>query len=282
MDKLILINKPSDITSRDVINKICKKFSIKKVGHFGTLDPLASGLLVVGVGALTKIESLFNNSNKEYIVRVLIGTSTDSYDITGNIVSKKEGPFDQNLIEKELISFIGTYEQEVPIYSAVKVNGKKLYEYARNGEDITLPKRNVDIISISDISFDKNYLKFKCLVSKGTYIRSLINDLSKKCNIPMCMDALIRTRSGNFSLDDANTIEDIENDNLRFLDITDIFDLDIKEIPDELEKKIVNGNIIDKVSDKMILFCKNGEYISLYAVYNDKMKPVLTFKKYDI
>lgn len=283
MDKIILINKEKNLTSRDVVNIISKELNIKKVGHFGTLDPLATGLLVIGTGSLTKIGNLLSDETKEYEVEVLLGTSTDTYDITGKILEKKEINIDKDSIIKTLNSFKGKYNQEVPIYSAVKVNGKKLYEYARKGEKVILPKKCVEI---KEINFNNLYQKdnntyftFKVLVSKGTYIRSLINDLSKEVNIPMCMSNLKRTKCGNFSLNNANTLDDIKNKKYKTLDITEVLDIEKKEIPKSIEKLILHGTQINIKSNKMILFTKNNTYISLYGPYKDKMKPYLTFKK---
>ena len=282
MDKVLLVNKEKGYTSRDVVNCIANKLKEKKVGHFGTLDPLAEGLLVIGIGKLTKIGNLFSDETKDYEVEVLLGISTDTYDITGKVVSTSSS-FSQDEITEALLSFKKTYYQEVPIYSAVKVNGKKLYEYARKQQEVELPKKEVTIFALNDLKFyqknNNNYLSFKTTVSKGTYIRSLINDLAKKTNTSMCMNSLKRTRCGSFFLKDAYTLEDIKNDNFKFLDITDCLDIEKKEIPSNLEKKILNGSKINLINSKMILFTKNNNYIALYGNYQNQMKPYLTFKK---
>lgn len=282
MDKVLLINKDKGYTSRDVVNIISKKLNEKKVGHFGTLDPLATGLLVIGIGRLTKLGNLLSDETKDYEVEVLLGTSTDTYDITGKTI-KTSANFNKEKIKAELLKLKITYNQEVPPYSAVKINGKKLYEYARNNEKVDLPKKEVTIFDINSITFKtkdkRDYLSFNCSVSKGTYIRSLINDLSKKTNTPMCMSNLKRTRCGTFFLKDAYTLEEITNDNFKFLDITDCLDIDKKEIPSDLETKILNGAEIDMINSKMILFTKDNNYIALYGNYKNKMKPYLTFKK---
>ena len=189
----------------------------------------------------------------------------------------------KEILEHNLNSMIGTYLQEVPIYSAVKVNGKKLYEYARNGEDVELPKKEVTIYDIKDISFtnknNETYFTFTTHVSKGTYIRSLINDLSKKLDIPLCMSNLTRTKQDKFLLEDANTLKDLEQDNYKLLDIKDVLDVEEKEIPKDLEKLILNGGLIPKIEERLILFSKDGNNISLYGPYKENMKPYLTFKK---
>ena len=284
MDGIILVNKEKGYTSRDVVNIIGKILKTKKVGHFGTLDPLATGLLIIGIGSYTKLGNYLLDDSKDYIAEVLIGTSTDTYDVTGNVLERKNNfCLDKKILEEALNSFKGKYMQEVPIYSAVKVNGRKLYDYARSGEKVKLPKKEVEIFDIKLLDFyekDKNnYFKFKVSVSKGTYIRSLINDLSKKLDIPLCMSNLKRVRQDKFLLENASDISDIENGNYKLLNVREVLDLDEREITKEKEKLILNGSVIDKLSDKLVLFTKNKEDIVLYGPYKDKMKPYLFFKK---
>lgn len=284
MDGIILVNKEKDYTSRDVVNIIGKIFKTKKVGHFGTLDPLATGLLIIAVGSYTKLGNYLLDDSKDYIAEVLIGTSTDTYDVTGNILEKNNNScLNKKSLEDALTSFKGKYMQEVPIYSAVKVSGRKLYEYARNGEKVELPKKEVEIFAIELLDFyekeGNNYFKFKVSVSKGTYIRSLINDLSKKLNIPLCMSNLKRIRQDKFLLENASTISDIKNGNYKLLNVKEVLELDEREITKDKEKQILNGAVIDKISDKLVLFTKNKEDIVLYGPYKDKMKPYLFFKK---
>ena len=284
MDGIILVNKEKGYTSRDVVNIIGKILKTKKVGHFGTLDPLATGLLIIAIGSYTKLGNYLLDDSKDYIAEVLIGTSTDTYDVTGNVLKRKNNfCLDKKNLEEALNSFKGKYMQEVPIYSAVKVNGRKLYDYARSGEKVKLPKKEVEIFDIKLLDFyekDKNnYFKFKVSVSKGTYIRSLINDLSKKLDIPLCMSNLKRVRQDKFLLENASDISDIENGNYKLLNVREVLDLDEREITKEKEKLILNGSVIDKISDKLVLFTKNKEDIVLYGPYKDKMKPYLFFKK---
>ena len=284
MDGIILVNKEKGYTSRDVVNIIGKILKTKKVGHFGTLDPLATGLLIIAIGSYTKLGNYLLDDSKDYIAEVLIGTSTDTYDVTGYVLERKNDfCLDKKILEEALNSFKGKYMQEVPIYSAVKVNGRKLYDYARSGEKVKLPKKEVEIFDIKLLDFyekDKNnYFKFKVSVSKGTYIRSLINDLSKKLDIPLCMSNLKRVRQDKFLLENASDISDIENGNYKLLNVREVLDLDEREITKEKEKLILNGSVIDKISDKLVLFTKNKEDIVLYGPYKDKMKPYLFFKK---
>lgn len=283
MNGILLINKDKDMTSRDVVNILSKKFKEKKIGHFGTLDPMATGLLVIGIGAYTKVQSLFTDESKQYEVEVLLGKSTDTYDITGNTLNIKSCDVTSNVLEDALLSLKGTYIQEVPIYSAVKVNGKKLYEYARNGEEVVLPKREVTIFDISFGSiYEKDgnkYFSFSCFVSKGTYVRSIINDLSNKLDIPMCMSNLKRTKCGCFSIESSYTVSNVLDDKYELLSLSSFLDVEEMEVPSSLEKFVINGSIIDKISDKYVLFKKDGVNVSLYGSFEDKMKPYLTFKK---
>ena len=184
MDKLVVVNKPSDITSRDVVNKLCKIFNTKKIGHTGTLDPIASGVLVCVCGKYTKLVNDLTSLEKEYVATIKLGIKTDTLDTEGNIIEERDVNITKQDIEKVFNNFSKSYNQTVPKYSAVKINGKKLYEYARNNIDIKLPVRKVEIYSLELLDFDGTSITFKTKVSKGTYIRSLIedicNDLNKK------------------------------------------------------------------------------------------------------
>lgn len=281
MDGIILINKDKDYTSRDIVNIISKHFHIKKVGHFGTLDPLATGLLIIGIGKYTKFQKILDKEIKEYEVETYIGKSTDTYDITGNTI--KEEVFDstkEEFIKNNLLSFKKRYLQEVPIYSAIKIKGEKLYNYARNKENIILPKKEIEIFSIINIKFNKNILSFTCKVSKGCYIRSLINDLSNICSIPMCMNNLKRIKIDNFLLQEAYSIKDIIDDNYKFYDISKLF-TEIKkiEIDDDLYKKVINGSLIDNIyNEQRIIFIKNNKFIAFYRVnFNNKLEKIFFF-----
>lgn len=262
MDSIILINKEKGITSRDVVNKVSKKINIKRVGHAGTLDPLATGLMVIGIGKGTKILDLLTMDNKEYIATVKVGIQTDTLDITGNVIRKvNDYELTKEQLEKTLNSFLGTYEQTVPKYSAVKINGKRLYEYARYGKNIELPKREVTIKSIELLDFNYEEFKFKTLVSKGTYIRSLIDDIGNKIGIPMTMKELVRTKCGNFKLSDSTLV----TDDYKYISLKDSLNFKVIEVTDEeMLKKIKNGN-------KIILNNENEDYITLIDSSNNTL-----------
>ena len=285
MNGVLIIDKPKGITSRDVVNKVVKEFNTKKVGHTGTLDPIATGVLVVCVGSATKLVERLTSRDKEYVASVCLGVLTDTLDITGNVLKNEYVTKTKEEIVSALNSFKGKYEQEVPIYSAVKVNGKKLYEYARNKEDVILPKREVEIKEIElvgDIEYkdNKTLFNFKCVVSKGTYIRSLINDIALRLNTVGTMTDLRRTRQGNFKIEDAVNIDSITSNDL--INIIDVLNVKRENITIDIEKKIYNGAIINNIySSDEVLFMKNNEAIALYQKYdkdNKKLKPLIMFK----
>lgn len=285
MNGILIIDKPKDITSRDVVNSVVKKLHTKKVGHTGTLDPIATGVLVICVGNATKLVSDLTCNDKEYIASVCLGINTDTLDNTGNILVEENSIKTKEEIVNILDSIKGKYLQEVPSYSAVKINGKKLYEYARENIEVKLPKREVEIKSIeliSDIEYtnNKTLFKFKCSVSKGTYIRSLIRDIASRLNTVGIMTDLRRVRQGKFKIDNAISLDDVcEN---RLIDIVDILDCKKVELDTNIEKQVLNGAIIDSIYNcDEVLFIKNSQAIALYRKYdkdNNKLRPYKMFK----
>jgi len=220
MNSIILINKPKNYTSRDVVNVISKKLNIKKIGHTGTLDPIAEGVLILCTNKYTRFVEYITNYDKEYVVEGEFGYETDTLDVTGSVV--KECKLDINIenFNNVLKNFVGEIEQIPPIYSAIKVKGKKLYEYARNNENVDIPKRTVNIYSIELLEFSNNTFKLKCNVSKGTYIRSLIRDIGLSLNTFATMKSLIRTKQGKVNIEDCGTISDLKYGNI--LNLIDI------------------------------------------------------------
>lgn len=278
MQGAIIVNKAPDMTSRDVINILNKKFNTKSIGHTGTLDPIAEGVLVCLIGKYTKLTDILINHDKEYIASFKLGILTDTLDITGKILKEEKINLTKEEIQKTILSFKGKYNQEVPIYSAVKINGKKLYEYARNNEEITLPKREVNIYDIELLNIDNDIITIKTKVSKGTYIRSLIRDIGLKLNTNATMTKLIRTKLDKFTIEESYTLEDIQNDNYKLLSLEDLINLDTININEEMLFKIKNGQIIDYQTNKYILYKYNNQDIALYKPYqNNKIKPFIMF-----
>ena len=272
-DGILLIDKPKGITSRDVVNILCKHLNTKKIGHTGTLDPMATGLMVVCVNKATKLVELLTNHDKSYIAKVKLGIKTDTYDITGNIIEENYNyQISKEEIDNVLKTFVGEYLQEVPIYSSIKVNGKRLYEYARNNEKVTLPKHLVEIKNIELLEYNNDSFTFKVFVSKGTYIRSLINDISKKMGICMTLEELRRITVDKFKITDAKKIEDISYDDV--MDIKEIVNFPVVQVHDELEKKIRNGVKIKNTYnyDKVLFIDKNGNNLAIYEENDGYLK----------
>jgi len=285
MNGILIIDKPKGITSRDVVNKVIKKFNTKKVGHTGTLDPIATGVLVICVGSATKLVSELTCNDKEYIASVTLGIETDTIDTEGKVLKDIECIKTKEEIINALNSFKVSYDQEVPIYSAVKINGKKLYEYAREGIEVNLPKRKVEISDIEllgDIEYidNKTMFKFRCSVSKGTYIRSLIRDIAYKLDTVGIMTDLRRIRQGNFKIEDSVKIDDINNKDIK--NIIDILNYKKVNITDDIKKQVLNGAIINNIyNENEVLFIMDNEAVALYKVYEkdkNKLKPYIMFK----
>ena len=280
MNGVIVIDKDKGCTSRDVVNKVGKILGTKKVGHTGTLDPIATGVLVLPIGKALKISELIVSEDKEYIARVIIGYETDTLDVTGEKTHEKKIKITRDDVLKVLDRFKGKIKQQVPKYAAVKINGKKLYEYAREGIDVELPVREVEIYElelISEIKEVDGYYEFemKTLVSKGTYIRSLIRDIGNSLGSYGTMKELRRIKQGNFTIDMAYKISDIEKGNYKLLAIDEVLrDLPQVVVDDELLFKIKNGVVLDKFfnSDMALIKDKMGNCIAIYKNVSDKAR----------
>lgn len=272
MDGIILVNKEKGMTSRDVVNLVSRVCHTKKVGHTGTLDPMATGLLVICVGRATKLVEVLTSHQKEYIASMMFGMKTDTKDITGTVLEQRISHVTKEQIEIVLHDMTTTYQQEVPIYSAVKIHGKKLYEYARNGEQIELPKREVtiELLKMIDWQDQKQELTFLTQVSKGTYIRSLVEDIATHLDTIGTMTALTRTKVGNFSLEQANTIAEIKNNQFKVYTIYEVLKAmyETRQIAGELEKKVLNGAKID-----------NPENLDIVFFINEKKEPLALYRR---
>ena len=269
MDGIIIINKSKNYTSHDIVYKIKKLFN-QKVGHTGTLDPLATGVLPILIGKGTQCSKYLTNHNKKYEAQIQLGQKTDTADAEGKIIEEKQ-VFSEMLSEDKinliLRSFLGEQEQIPPIYSAIKVNGKKLYEYARKGEKIEIQPRKIKIYDIKLLNIDKiqNKIDFEVSCSKGTYIRSLCEDIAEKLGTVGYMSALKRTKVGDFYIEDAITLEELEEnkDNIDFLKA---HILTIEKLFDKEQKICLN--------DKKLTLFLNGVQLSfelkegIYKIYD--------------
>lgn len=284
MNGIFFIDKPKGVTSREVVNTIIRKTETRKVGHTGTLDPLATGVLIICVGKATKLVDVITATEKVYEAEICLGILTDTLDVEGIVLKEETVSVTEEQIDSVLKSMIGEYDQEVPKYSAVKVNGKKLYEYARENKEVTLPIRRVSILELERISSLKEeggkvYFSIRTRVSKGTYIRSLIRDIAGKLNTVGIMQNLRRTYQGKFSIDICKPLDDISLADLQplssvFLDIYEVI------VDDVLKKDVLNGKILENIyNQEEILFKdREGAILALYRIYekdNTKIKPYI-------
>ena len=284
MDGIIIINKGKNYTSNDVVS-IVKKITKSKVGHTGTLDPNATGVLPLLIGNATKVSKYLINHDKEYEVVLQLGIRTETADVEGKVIEEKEVTaemLNKDNIEEKLQQFIGKQEQIPPIYSAIKVNGKKLYEYARRGQEVELKPRQIEIYSIQLVGINEKekQISFKVKCSKGTYIRSLCEDISKKLGTVGYMKELNRLQVGEFYIKDAVTIsemkEKIEAGNLEsIITIEEIFKNNPQiQLEQEQIEPYINGVKIntEKTNGVYRIYKPDGTFIGLGIVENSKLK----------
>lgn len=281
MEGIINVNKPSGITSFDVVRKLRRILHERKIGHTGTLDPLAEGVLVVCVGKATKMVQDIEGYEKTYTAGFELGYRTDTYDTEGQVMEEREvNNITLSSLENVLKNFIGEIEQVPPMYSALKVDGKKLYELARQGIEIERKARLIEIKFIDIIEFDGVKGKIRCGVSKGTYIRSLIDDMGKVLGTLATMTSLVREKVGSSNIEDSYTLEEIEAISLEektdFLcSVEDFFRY--PKITLEGEKNMVlflNGNTVRFTTDdgRYRIYDDTGKFLGLCNVSNNLLK----------
>lgn len=274
MNGVILINKEKGKTSRDMVNELNHIFGIKKIGHTGTLDPIATGILVMCIGKYTKLTELLSSFKKTYIAEIKIGIKTDTLDITGNVEKKENCNFNEKEVIKVISSLKGKIIQEIPMYSAKKVKGKKLYEYAREKTYIKPITNEIEVFDISLISIKKDIITFQCTVSKGTYIRSLIQIICDKLSVIGCMNNLIRTAQDKFLIENTFTIDEIKKGKYKLLKTDDLFDFKVYNLTTEEYHFVKNGNKMNlPFDDKYLILKYDNQEIALYVKYNKLYKP---------
>ncbi len=273
MNGILIINKEKGCTSHDIVYKVKKIFN-EKVGHTGTLDPLAEGVLPILIGKGTLCSKYLINHDKKYVVNLALGQKTETADLEGKIIEEKNIPdksLTQSKIEKVLKSFIGKQQQMPPIYSAIKVNGKKLYEYARKGQNVEIKPREIEIydIKLMNIDAQKKQIQFEVFCGKGTYIRSLCEDIAEKLETVGYMENLKRIQVGDFKIEESSKIQELEEN---------------KEDTKYLESKIISVEEIFKnkekikLDDKKMQLFLNGVKITqnqendIYRIYNKNEK----------
>lgn len=290
---VINIYKESGYTSHDVVAIVRKSLGKVKVGHTGTLDPQAQGVLPICIGKATKISNYLSSDIKSYRAVLKLGITTDTQDTTGNILTTSEVECNIKDIESCIMSFIGEYNQIPPMYSAIKVNGKKLYDLARQGKEVKREGRNIKIYDIKILRFlSKSKVEIDVVCSKGTYIRTLCHDIGCKLGVGGAMDSLLRLSSGKFNLEQSIKIDEfkelVNNNSIKKFIIS--LDKIMDNYPKAFAKKdankyLYNGNIvkleyIDTITevenlDKILLYDYNQTLIGLYEVVSNEVKPVV-------
>ena len=286
MNGIILIDKPQGWTSHDVVGKLRGILHERRIGHSGTLDPLATGLLVVFIGRATRAVEFAEADRKEYIAGLRLGMSTDAQGITGRIISKETDIPDEPEVRIAIERFRGELEQIPPMYSAVKIGGKKLYELARKGESIERKPRHITIFGLEITGRSDNDYILDVVCSKGTYIRTLCHDIGAALGCGGCMSSLRRTKSGVFSVDNAYTIAEIQEaadrgeEEKLLLPIDTLFAGYTKlSVDADSEKKLKNGCIINTSSPdgRFRVYSEDGEFLLLGDVKDGVMKTVKNF-----
>ena len=280
MEGIIVVNKPKGITSFDVIRKLKKILKTKKIGHTGTLDPLATGVMLMCVGKATKLASDLEAKDKVYIADFDIGYATDTYDIEGKKIAENIIEVSKENLEQSIKKFIGNIKQVPPMYSAIKIDGNKLYHLARKGIEVERPERDVTIEYINLLDFKDNKAKIETKVSKGCYIRSLIFDIGQDLGTYATMTALQRKQVGDYSLEESYSLEQIEemvlNNDFKFLKtVEEIFSYDKYSLQTEKELTLYkNGNTVkikENLENKKYRIYFQDEFIGLANVENNNL-----------
>lgn len=300
MNGIIIINKEADFTSFDVVAKLRGICGQKKIGHTGTLDPQAVGVLPVCLGNATKLCDMLTDKDKEYVAELLLGVTTDTQDTTGKILSEKNvdcGSFSEGQVQTAIMDFVGEYDQIPPMYSALKVNGKKLYELAREGKEVERKARRVTIREIEILDLQLPIVKIRVVCSKGTYIRTLCADIGEKLGCGGTMKSLVRTRVERFKLEDALTLSQVQKlkDEGHLESAVMTVDSVFSEYPKlhvraEWKKLTDNGNAFfpNQTVEKKVygegewvrIYGEDGGFVGIYAYDGAKAwyKPVKIFK----
>lgn len=287
MNGVINVNKPTGITSQDVVTAIRKSLQIKSVGHAGTLDPLASGVLPILVSKGTRISKYLIDHDKEYIATLKLGTRTDTGDITGKVIEERAVPtkaLEEENIKDILACFMGRQAQIPPMYSAIKVDGKKLYEYARQGEKVEVKPREITIYNIQllNINVETKEIVYKVSCSKGTYIRTLCEDIARELGTVGTMSALVRTKAGSFTIENSIDLEKLvtlskeEIEEKYFINIEAAFKSNgyINLKTDNELKLFINGMMLVRKRENNVyrIYDKDNKFIGLGVVQNNILK----------
>lgn len=275
MDGVLIINKPKGYTSHDIVNIVKKELNITKVGHAGTLDPNATGVLPVLIGNATKISKYLIEHDKVYIAELKLGEKSSTGDLEGEIIEKKSVPkLNEDQIKDTLKLFLGKQQQIPPMYSSIKINGKKAYEYARKGLKVEMEPREIEIMNISLIKFQDNIITFKVKCSKGTYIRVLCEDIANSLGTVGLMKELCRIKVNEFDIKNSVTLDDIKNGNVQVINIEEIFKLQsCIKLNNRETKLFLNGvKLSNNKLDGLYRVYNNNVFLGLGIVSNNLLK----------
>ena len=276
---IVLVNKPTGISSNKVVNIVKHSLKAKKCGHLGTLDLEGEGLLPVTVNGATKLFNYFLNKTKTYETVFIFGFETDTLDTSGEIIKRKECHIQKSDVEKAIKSMIGKYAQMPPLYSAKKVDGKIAYKEARKGNSVELKPKQIEIYDFKLLEeISDNVFKFSITCSSGTYIRSVCRDLAEKLSTYGSMQCILRTKCGKFDIKDAYSLEDIKNGNFKMISCESVFDYSKMSLSDEVVLKLLNGQQIKTNAEngKYKLYSQDG-FVGVGDVENNLLKLIMRF-----
>jgi len=283
MDGIVIVDKPQDWTSQDVVSKLRGVFRTRRIGHGGTLDPMATGVLPVFVGRATRGVEFFEHAEKIYEAELLLGTITDTEDVTGRVLEKRPVSVTREELEDILSRFRGEISQIPPMYSAIKVNGQKLYDLARKGQEVERKPRKITIFSLECLTFDGRAARLRVHCSKGTYIRTLCKDIGEALGCGGCMAALRRVQAGEYDLSQAVTLETLtgcENPEKYLLPVDSLFaKYPAVTLTPNQEKRCRNGNAFSVTlpEGQYRAYSQSGEFLMLAAVEKGTMTTVKSF-----
>lgn len=292
MDGIVVINKEKGCTSHDVVYKVKKLFGVK-VGHTGTLDPNATGVLPVLIGKGTELSQFLINHDKKYIATIQLGKKTDTADVEGNIIEEKDVEIDElnaDKIKGVLKSMIGKQKQVPPMYSAIKVNGKKLYEYARSGKTVDIPEREIEIydLKLLDIDVMSKLIIFEIYCSKGTYVRTVCEKIAEAIGTVGYMKELQRTMVGNFKIENAITVAELEDNmknndyiNKKIISIEKFFECNDSVVLEANQLKLfLNGVMINSEAEGLVrIYNASQQFIGIGIAINGKLKRKIILKE---
>lgn len=282
LNGILLIDKPQGFTSHDVVAKLRRLTGESRIGHSGTLDPMATGLLVVFVGRATRAVEFAESDEKEYLAELRLGVTTDTQDSTGNVLQSCETHITRDMLERVLPGFRGEQEQIPPMYSAIKQNGKKLYDLARSGVVVERPPRKIEISLLEIVGEERNDFSLAVVCSKGTYIRTLCNDIGEALSCGGCMSALRRIKAGRFSIVDAHTLHEIEQFGAEkyLLTVDSLFNMFPALVADaDQEKRVRVGAQYNTTAPdgQYRVYSEDGEFLMLGRVMAGKIQTIKSF-----